>query len=359
MLTMFIPSRSFLALATLSLLGLSLAGGNYKLVDTYDASNFFSSFNFFEDKDPTNGFVQYKPLQAAAASGLIGIDSSTPGGLVYLGVDHKSKDPAGRASVRVSSQKAYTHGLFITDLEHMPGASSSSGSKGGECGAWPAHWLLAEGVTWPQNGEIDILEGANDQVNNQITLHTAPGCSIDNQGFSGQLVTPNCDVNAPGQDKNAGCAIRHPMADSMSFGAGFNAVNGGVYATEWTSQGISVWHFPRADIPADISLGNPDPTSWGLPVAKFAGDGCNIDQHFQNHNIIFDTTFCGDWAGNAWETSLGCKAKAMTCQEYVQNNPEKFIESYWAIRSVKVYEVQGGKTEMRRDIIRQGWKELE
>ncbi|KAL9043785.1 MAG: hypothetical protein Q9214_003038 [Letrouitia sp. 1 TL-2023] len=349
---MFIPSRLLLALATMSLLGLSLAGGNYKLVDTYDASNFFSSFNFFAEKDPTNGFVQYKTLQAAAASGLIGIDTSTPNRLIYLGVDHESKDPAGRASVRVSSQKAYTHGLFITDLEHMPGASTSSASNGGECGAWPAHWLLAEGVTWPQNGEIDILEGANDQVNNQITLHTAPGCSIDNQGFSGQLVTPNCDVNAPGQDKNAGCAIRHPMADSMSFGAGFNAVGGGVYATEWTSQGISVWHFPRVDVPADISSGNPDPTNWGLPVAKFAGGGCNIDQHFQNHNIIFDTTFCGDWAGNAWETSPGCKAKATTCQEYVQNNPEKFTESYWVIRSVKVYEVkQGEKTEMRRDII--------
>ncbi|KAL8740361.1 MAG: hypothetical protein Q9190_006929 [Brigantiaea leucoxantha] len=346
---MHYSSRPLALIGSLAFLNGALA--QYRLVDTYNSTNFFQSFNFFDQKDPTNGFVQYKDMKSAAASGLIGINNAAGGDnsqpTIYMGVDYKTKDPQGRASVRVTSQKTYTHGLFITDLVHMPGSSEN---QGGECGVWPAHWLLAEGVTWPTNGEIDILEGANDQISNQMTLHTTPGCSIQQQGFDGQMVTPNCDINAPGQDKNAGCAIRHAMSDSASYGAGFNAVGGGVYATEWTSQAIRIWHFPRDMISNDIKTGKPNPAGWGTPVAKFAG-GCNIDQHFQNHNIIFDTTFCGDWAGDAWTSSPSCKSKAATCQAFVQENPEKFEESYWLVKSVKVYEMGGGASPVRR------WKE--
>lgn len=49
-----------------------------------------------------------------------------------MGVDHATILPTngrGRSSVRISSQKSWTHGLFIGDLAHMPGSI---------CGTWPA-----------------------------------------------------------------------------------------------------------------------------------------------------------------------------------------------------------------------------
>lgn len=80
-------------------------------------------------------------------------------------------------------------------------------------------------------------------------------------------------------------------------------------------------------------------TNWGTPVVAFnGGSNCDIDSHFANHNIIFDTTFCGDWAGSVWASS-GCAAKASTCNAYVQNTPADFEYAYWLINSVKVYQL--------------------
>lgn len=110
---------------------------------------------------------------------------------------------------------------------------------------------------------------------------------------------------------------------------------------EWTSSAIKVFFFPRSSIPADITSGSPDPTTWGTPVSAFssgASGGCNIDQHFTQHNIVFDTTFCGDWAGNVWSSSPTCSKLATSCSAYVAANPTAFAEAYWLINSVKVYQ---------------------
>lgn len=53
--------------------------------------------------------------------------------------------------------------------------------------------------------------------------------------------------------------------------------------------------------------------------------------------IVFDTTFCGDWAGNVWGSSATCSKLASTCEAYVGANPAAFSEAYWLINSVKVY----------------------
>ncbi|KAL8697505.1 MAG: hypothetical protein Q9201_007097 [Fulgogasparrea decipioides] len=324
----------FRLLASTSLLDTAFAA--YNLADSYTARNWFESFIFFDQKDPTNGFVQYKDLATAAKNNLIAIDGSGDNAAVYMGVDHTTKDPAGRASIRISSKKSYNHGLFIFDIEHNPGSI---------CGTWPAAWLLSDSGKWPVGGEIDIFEGANDQSDNKMTLHTTSGCQIQKTGFSGKLDTSNCDVNAQGQGKNMGCGILHPPTQRHSFGREMNVVGGGVYATKWTSQDIQIFHFPRSSVPDDITTGKPDPSKWGMPVAKFAG-GCNIDDHFQNLNIIFNNAFCGDWAGEAWSSSPKCAALAPTCQSYVQNNPNAFKDAYWLIRSVKVYQ-EGGNMVKR------------
>lgn len=297
----------------------------YSLKTTYDTSNFFEAFEFFNEKDPTNGFVEYIDADSANSAGLAGFVD----GAVYMGVDYQTKNPSnGRKSVRVTSHDSFTHGLFIADIAHMPGSIP---------GVWPAYWMF--GPSWPTSGEIDILEGVNTQTENKITLHTGPGCSITNDGSdqSTSLVNKNC--NAGGASEGCGQCT----ADNQNYGDGFNDIGGGVYATEWTSEFIAVWFFKRGRIPEDIQSGNPDPSSWGPATAKFnGGHGCNIDDHFKEHNIIFDTTFCGDWAGspdvwgkNPETSSLG------ECEDYVASNPAAFKNAYWLVNSIKVY-TQGG-----------------
>lgn len=193
-------------------------------------------------------------------------------------------------------------------------------------------------LTVTDSGEIDILEGVNDQITNAMTLHTSSGCAITNSGgFSGSISTSNCDVDASGQSQNAGCQIVDPS--TQSYGAGLNANNGGVFATQWTSAGISIWFFPRGSIPSDVSSGTPNPSGWGMPTAKFGG-ACDIGKRFKSQQIVFDTTFCGDWAGNTWSSS-SCASKAATCNAFVQNNPSEFKNAYWSVNSLKVYQDNG------------------
>jgi hypothetical protein len=59
--------------------------------------------------------------------------------------------------------------------------------------------------------------------------------------------------------------------------------------------------------------------------------------HFSDHMIIFDNTFCGDWAGSVF-ASGGCGG-GPGCEEYVQYNPSFFKESYWRVNFVDVYEL--------------------
>lgn len=172
-------------------------------------------------------------------------------------------------------------------------------------------------------------------MTNDMTLHTGEGCSITNNGaFSGSLVTTDCWNDDPNQSANAGCQIAATNTDT--FGSGFNANGGGVYATEWTDSAISVFFFPRGSIPSDITSGSPDPSGWGTPLAQFQG-GCDISTTFTNQQIVFDTTFCGGWAGNVWSTG-SCASVADTCEVYVENHPEAFTDAYWSVNTLQVYQ---------------------
>ncbi|KAF2259698.1 hypothetical protein CC78DRAFT_502797 [Lojkania enalia] len=317
-------------LSTAILFRLAIAG--YELQDDY-MQDFFSQFEFFTAPDPTNGFVQYVDQATALNTGLI---NATNNGTISWGVDSINQTPQGRPSVRITSKKAYDSGLVVLDVAHMPTG----------CGTWPAFWMV--GPNWPNNGEIDIIEGVNDQETNSMALHTGPNCAISsNQGmFSGDISTDNCDVNAPDQDKNVGCAIKHPS--KQSYGSGLNGIQGGVYATEWTDEAITVWFFPRGSIPEDVLGDSPNPSTWGMPAAKFQG-ACDISSAFSQQQIVFDTTFCGDWAGNVWNSG-SCASKADTCEAFVQNNPEAFADAYWAINALKVYQNNQNNDEVRSPV---------
>lgn len=77
---------------------------------------------------------------------------------------------------------------------------------------------------------------------------------------------------------------------------------------QWTSAAIQIWYFPRNAIPASITdatdSDGPDPATFGTPSANFQGS-CDIDANFFNHSVVFDTTFCGSYAGNTWQ-GQGC-----------------------------------------------------
>lgn len=303
-----------LALALLA----HFATARYKLADSFTSTNFDSEFHHCIGHDPNQGYADYVGTETALQEGYkrLGGDS------IYLGVDHKRVFPSsGRKAIRVLSNKVYNHGLFIADVTHLPTNI---------CGVWPALRLL--GQQWPKGGEIDLVEGINlfDRVYN--TAHASGRCNILPDGFSGEAYGLNCRETP----SNRGCTIISNSTES--FGKAFLDIGGGVYALEWKSSFIKIWFFPRYAIPSDIKYGNPIPSKWGIPSAKYAGD-CDIDGAFSDMQIVISTTFCGAWAGNQW--GYQCADKAPTCKNYVANHPKEFAGAYWNIKSIKVYSANG------------------
>ena len=155
-----------------------------------------------------------------------------------------------------------------------------------QCGVWPAFW--AYGSSWPDGGELDIIEGANDAHNNIISGHTSNGCSQDPPDaafFTGEQRNDACAVDS----NNIGCGFNPPETDVSSYGDGFNAMKGGVYAMLWDSDFIKIWHFARDSIPQDIGLKAPNPATWGLPQARFGGQACDVDSHWKNMSLVINT----------------------------------------------------------------------
>ena len=103
-----------------------------------------SGWNFFTDADPTHGLVNFVDGDAAKKLAYVQSDNT-----VVLAVDDSDGIPVGgkRNSIRISSKKAYTRGLFVADIFAMPHG----------CGVWPAYWSLGTGKDWPNAGEIDII----------------------------------------------------------------------------------------------------------------------------------------------------------------------------------------------------------
>lgn len=154
-----------------------------------------------------------------------------------------------------------------------------------------------------------------------MTLHTSDGCSLpqDGNNFVKDSTMGNTLCASSG-DNNQGCAFIDNS--QQSYGRGFNEVGGGVIAQLRDDTGVSMWRFPRGNIPDDIANKVPNPSTWGTPVSFFPYSTCP-ENHFVDMNIIADITFCGDWAGN----DLG-DCSYQSCAAHAAD-PSNFGEPSW------------------------------
>ncbi|CAG7847908.1 SubName: Full=Related to endo-1,3(4)-beta-glucanase {ECO:0000313/EMBL:CCA72624.1} [Serendipita indica DSM 11827] len=300
----------------------------FNLVDSAEGPNFFDSWAFMTFDDPTHGLVQYVDRDTAFAKGLAYVRDD---GIAVMRVDNTTwlADGQKRNSVRIHTAKSYGQGLFIADILQMPYG----------CSVWPAFW--SNGANWPAGGEIDVIEMIHNSTSNQSTLHTTPGCHLDTsrynpdpkqhisaKTFTGQVVTTNCDAAV---DNNVGCGIRND--DPSSYGFGLNGAGGGVVAALWNEDGIRIWHFARANVPADIDAKTPNPDTWPAPVAFWSTDTCPTSQFFTDQSFIFNITLCGD-LGNGSFNEYGCPG---TCSAWVMD-PAHFRTAIWKVKYFRVYQ---------------------
>lgn len=233
---------------------------------------------------------QYNLTYASSSSAVLRVDTT---------VDNSTVPNAetGRFSVRITSKKQYNTGLFIFDVIHSPLG----------CATWPALWT-ADPANWPANGEVDIMEAVNvvTEIPNQITLHSSEGCSMKSvkRKQSGDTIGTTC-VSSSSENGNDGCGVKD---DGFTFGPSFNAKRGGVIAMEWRNEGIRMWDWWRGSVPADITAGTPDPSTWKEASSDFPNTNCNIGTHFKNQSIIANIDLCGDWAGKENIYSDHCKS---------------------------------------------------
>ncbi|KAA1476410.1 2 beta-glucan [Dentipellis sp. KUC8613] len=306
---------------SLLLAGRSLAA-TYSLSDNFQGNAFFSDFSFQAIADPTHGRVNYVDQATAQSQGLATVSGSN----FILRADDTtvlSASGPGRNSVRLQSNKQYSTHVAVFNIEHMPQG----------CGTWPAVWEL--GDNWPNEGEVDIVEGVNDQPPNASTLHTTAGCTMPASGRTETGNPTSTDCNTA-DNNNAGCGVQ--TTDANNYGPAFNNNGGGWYAIERTSTFIKVWFWARnaGGIPSDVTSGasSVNTDNWGTPDAYFPNTDCDFASHFGPHNIIINLTFCGDWAGSVYGNS-GCPS---TCEDYVNSNPGAFSNAYFEFPWIKVYE---------------------
>jgi len=114
--------------------------------------------------------------------------------------------------------KAYQSGLITSNDLFGPGRFEARVDLPTSQGMWPAFWLNANQVAWPQGGEIDILENRGSQpnlVSSAYHWQTNPGPCCDQH----QFVFDEYTANEGGQP--------------VDFHAGFHT-----YAAEWDETSV-------------------------------------------------------------------------------------------------------------------------
>ncbi|KAH9027702.1 concanavalin A-like lectin/glucanase domain-containing protein [Lactarius pseudohatsudake] len=179
------------------------------------------------------------------------------------------------------------------------------------CGTWPAFWTLSQAGPWPHGGEIDIIEGVNDNTHNQATLHTAPNCALY------PPIATRLSISTQGAASSSPNPV-HPTATSSTWRVAdiLSCTKGATPSMSGSIHEVTTVPEVIRDGAQRRKLVYPD-FDWDVPAANFPfdSDQCDYEQHFDAHQIVFDLTFCGDWAGSAWSNSgCGTAGKCVDCK---------------------------------------------
>ncbi|KAI0823309.1 concanavalin A-like lectin/glucanase domain-containing protein [Trametes gibbosa] len=315
-----------------ALLTASPAFAGYNLVKEYSGAYFFSGWDFYGAFDNlTNG----ESLKAERNSDVNWVDqaNATQSRLAYVNdaghavikVDDTSFVPYNykRDSVRVTTQDYFPVGTVVVfDATHLPFG----------CSVWPGFWM--KGVDWPTGGEVDIFEGVNMMTQNQMALHTQPGCVISSSAKqTGRVNVTDCS-------SGTGYTILETQEDS--YGSAFASAGGGVWATQIETSGINIWFWTRKNVPASVTNAGKtiDPSSWGTPSAAFSSSSCDINKFFGPQQVVIDITLCGDWAGvpSEYQATCGGDGSQSTCYvDNVINNGTNYNNAFFEISSIKAF----------------------
>ncbi|CAE8605662.1 unnamed protein product, partial [Polarella glacialis] len=268
---------------------------SYGLAFKAQGSSFFDDFTFMT-VDETHGANRYLTKEEALKTGVVET-SEEHGTILRVGDVEPSTAPNGtfkRQSVNLHSNHAWKPSegmLVVMKYNHVPYGA----------GVWPAFWLMNSDIPWPQGGEFDILEYANDDVS-KVTFHTHRDCMLDQhkveQCMQGKPIgvpgPSNCNTNYT--ENRLGCMPRQVQRSGEWF-----AKNPGVMAAAWDAESVTVYHIPNAEIPADLSSDTPKPETWGRFVLAYVP----FDRHScadiaKPQEIVLNIALCGDWAGGAW-----------------------------------------------------------
>ncbi|KAF8158486.1 concanavalin A-like lectin/glucanase domain-containing protein [Crassisporium funariophilum] len=307
-----------------------VAADTYDMVKEYSGSNFFNDWVFYNNFDNlTNGDVIFVSASQAASSRLAFVDSSTNHAIIKVDNTSTVVFNNKRNTVRIQTSERYSVGsVWTADMMHVPFG----------CSVWPAWWSNAP--AWPIGGEIDTFEGVNLMTNNQMGLHTLPGCTQVGQTQSSQLI--NSTDCSHLDNNNQGCITTDPSP--ASFGAGFAAAGGGVFVTEYAATGISIWFFPRANVPSVLSSNSStiDTSTLGVPVGNWPTTACDSNTFFEAQNLIFDITLCGDFAAAPSIFPQTCSG--VCYNDYVLGNGSNYATAFFEIASVRVFSKAGTNT---------------
>ncbi|KAF9220750.1 glycoside hydrolase family 16 protein [Gyrodon lividus] len=299
----------------------------FNIIREYAGSTFFDRWDFYGGLDNTTlGNATWVSQSDATSQGLAYVNSD---GHAIIKVDNTTNVQYGqtRNSVRITTQDTYELGsLWIIDLSHIPYG----------CSVWPAFWSF--GPNWPYDGEIDIIEAINMMGNNQMAIHTTPGCT--HSGNANQLgvtgSTTDCSLGP-------GCIVTETSPNS--YLDGFAEAGGGVWATQFDSSGIFIWFWSRPDVPPSITQANStssiDISQWGTPHASYLSATCNISQFFTPQNLVLDITLCGDWAGvpSIYDSTCANSGPTGLCYNDCVVGPgsPRYDDAYFDITYIRTY----------------------
>ncbi|AXA52072.1 glycoside hydrolase family 16 protein [Malassezia restricta] len=320
-----------LLISLVQLLWISLVSCvGWKLDDSIVGEDYFNKFNFYAGPDGaenmTHGMVQYVDMPNAKRLNL----SYANGDSFVMRVDTTMKQPNGRPSVRLHSKKTYEDSVIVLQVAHVPTG----------CAVWPAFWTVTENrPLWPKGGEIDMLENANDQYPyNLAAVHVNTSCAVTNPEQTGTTVFDQCNAYA---NDSSGCRIAMNGTDAgATWGHKLNEKGGGTVAMQRDfsegGKGIRMWFWENCMEPSELKKPGEsvDPDSWGTPAADFGLTQC-ADQ-FDNHNIIFDITLCGDWAEETY-TETSCPSNYKSCGYQVGNLGNTFENAFWDVKGLYIY----------------------